>query len=174
MQRSTMYGGLVLRQQIRHDLIARDNVDLLGYGGVLRTSGRWHRLRPALSGDFWILFYNRDLLTDSSAYPTNDMTWDEFRAAKLLTSGEGADKTYGTYIHVGRTYFVYGLQKHIGNLVEGPYEMLRDGLGWLINQMVDKSAADYATNRAMGAHYHYCSTGYRYTLHGHMVCGTSP
>ena len=84
------------------------------------------------------------------------MTWDEFReTAKLLTSGEGAEKTYGTYIHTwASTYFVYGLQKHMGDLVEGPYEMLRDGLELAYQiQMVDKSAADYATNKAMGAHY---------------------
>ena len=36
----TMYGGLVLRQQIRplDDLIDRDSVDLSGYGGNLRMS----------------------------------------------------------------------------------------------------------------------------------------
>lgn len=156
----TMYGGLVLRQQIRplDDLIDRDSVDLSGYGGNLENvmvDGAIYGL--PYRGDFWILFYNKDLFDKFGVpYPTNDMTWDEFReTAKLLTSGEGAEKTYGTYIHTwASTYFVYGLQKHMGDLVEGPYEMLRDGLELAYQiQMVDKSAADYATNKAMGAHY---------------------
>ncbi|HBG00972.1 MAG TPA: ABC transporter substrate-binding protein, partial [Firmicutes bacterium] len=156
----TMYGGLVLRKQIMplDDLIARDAVDLAGYGGNLENVkiddtvyGLPYR------GDFWILFYNKDIFDNFGvAYPTNDMTWEEFvKTAKLLTSGEGASKTYGTYIHTwASTYFMYGLQKHMGDLVEGPYEMLKDGLELAHQiQLVDKSAADYATNRAMGAHY---------------------
>ena len=156
----TMYGGLVLRKQIMplDELIARDGVDLAGYGGNLENVKIDDTIYGLpYRGDFWILFYNKDLFDSFGVpYPTNDMTWEEFEeTAKLLTSGEGASKTYGTYIHTwASTYFMYGLQKHMGDLVEGPYEMLKDGLEMARRiQLVDKSAADYATNRAMGAHY---------------------
>ena len=156
----TMYGGLVLRKQIMplDELIARDGVDLAGYGGNLENVKIDDTIYGLpYRGDFWILFYNKDLFDSFGVpYPTNDMTWEEFEeTAKLLTSGEGASKTYGTYIHTwASTYFMYGLQKHMGDVVEGPYEMLKDGLEMARRiQLVDKSAADYATNRAMGAHY---------------------
>ena len=156
----TMYGGLVLRKQIMplDELIARDGVDLSGYGGNLENVKVDYTIYGLpYRGDFWILFYNKDLFDRFGIpYPTNEMTWTEFQeTAKALTSGEGASKTYGTYIHTwASTYFVFGLQKHMGDLVEGPYSMLEDGLNLAYQiQMVDKSAADYATNRAMGAHY---------------------
>lgn len=156
----TMYGGLVLRKQIMslNNLIARDKVDLSGYGGNIdnvKIDDQIYGL--PYRGDFWILFYNKDLFDRFGvAYPTNNMTWTEFReTAKLLTSGEGAERTYGAYIHTwASTYFMFGLQKNIADLVEGPYSMLKDGLELAYQiQMVDKSAADYATNRSMSAHY---------------------
>lgn len=156
----TMYSGLVLRRQITaiDDLVARDGLDLTAYGGSLENiivDGKLFGL-PYRS-DFWILFYNKDLFDERGvAYPTNDWTWEDFRATALkLTSGEGAQRTYGAYIQPwASSYFMYGLQKHQGDLVEGKYEMLRDGLELAYQiQMVDRSAADYATNQSMGAHY---------------------
>ena len=45
----------------------------------------------------WLLYYNKDLFDAAGLpYPTDDMTWDEFReTAKALTKGEGADKQWG-------------------------------------------------------------------------------
>jgi len=156
----TMYGGLVLRNQIMSldALIARDGVELSGYGGALENA----KINDTIYGlpyrsDFWILFYNKDLFDRFGVeYPTNNWTWTQFQdTARKLNSGQGASRTYGAYIHTwASTYFLYGLQKGEGNLVEGDYEMLRDGLDLAYQmQMVDKSAADYATNRSMGAHY---------------------
>ena len=156
----TMYGGLVLRKQIRplDDLIARDGLDLTGYGGSLDNVILDNMIYGLpYRSDFWILFYNKTLFDRFGVeYPTNDWTWNDFRETALkLTSGQGASRTYGTYIHTwASTYFLFGLQKAEGDLVEGSYEMLRDGLELAYNiQMVDKSAADYAANRSMGAHY---------------------
>jgi len=156
----TMYGGLVLRNQIMplDDLIEKDGIDLSAYGGNLE----FITIDDSLYGlpyrsDFWVLFYNKDLFDRFGVdYPTNDMTWPEFaETAKALTSGEGVDKTYGAYIHTwASTYFIFGLQKGEGDLVDGDYSMLKDGLELAYQmQMVDKSAADFATNKSMGAHY---------------------
>jgi ABC-type sugar transport system, periplasmic component len=156
----TMYAGLVLRRQIMpiDDLVQRDGLDLSAYGGVLDNiivDGKLYGL-PYRS-DFWILFYNKDMFDEAGIpYPTNDWTWNDFRETALkLTSGEGASKKYGAYIHTwASAYFIFGLQKHMGDLVTGDYEMLRDGLQLAYQmQMVDRSAADFATNQAMGAHY---------------------
>lgn len=157
----TDYGAYVLKKQIMQldDLVARDNFDLTPYGSILdsaaRIDGKLYGL-PYRS-DFWHLYYNKDIFDKAGVpYPTNDWTWQDFRdAAKKLTSGEGNDKIYGTYIQTwASAYFLHGLQKGEGDLVEGDYSMLKDGLELLNGiQLEDKSAADYATNKSMGAHY---------------------
>src|SRR5690625_2427242 len=156
----TMYSGLVLRRQIRaiDDLVAQDGLDLGAYGGVLDNiivDGKLYGL-PYRS-DFWVLFYNKDLFDEMGVpYPTNDWTWSDFEeTAKLLTEGEGVNRKYGAYIQPwASSYFRHGLQKHQGDLVEGDYSMLKDGLELAYRmQMVDRTAADYAANQSMGAHY---------------------
>lgn len=49
--------------------------------------------------DFWVLFYNKDLFDAAGvAYPTNDMTWDEYaELAKKMTDAEKG--IYGTHYH---------------------------------------------------------------------------
>lgn len=51
--------------------------------------------------DFWVLFYNKTLFDKAGvAYPTNDMTWDQYaELARKMTSGEGDTKVYGTHYH---------------------------------------------------------------------------
>ena len=49
--------------------------------------------------DFWVLYYNKDLFDAAGiAYPTNDMTWDEY--AELALKLTNAEKNiYGTHYH---------------------------------------------------------------------------
>ena len=49
--------------------------------------------------DFWVLFYNKDLFDAAGeAYPTNDMTWDQYaELAKKMTNKE--KDIYGTHYH---------------------------------------------------------------------------
>lgn len=156
----TLYSGLVLRRQIMpiDDLVARDGLDMAPYGGVLENTvidGKLYGL-PYRS-DFWLLYYNNDLFEEQGVpTPTNNWTWQEYReAAKALTTGEGANRKHGAYIQPwASSYFLFGLQKDQGDLVEGDYSMLKDGLELAYQlQLVDKSAADYATNQSMGSHY---------------------
>lgn len=156
----TMYGGLVLRKQIipMDELMERDGIDLDAYGGNLEFITIDEQLYGIpYRADFWVLYYNKDVFDRFGVdYPTNDMTWPEYRQlAKKLTQGEGVEKTYGTHIHTWAScYFIYGLIKGEGDLVEGDYSMLKDGLELNYQiQMVDKSATDFATNTALGAHY---------------------
>ncbi len=156
----TLYSGLVLRRQIMpiDELVSRDGVDLVAYGGVLDNiiiDGKLYGL-PYRS-DFWILYYNKDLFDEWGVpYPTNNWIWEDYReTAKQLTHGEGANRKHGAYIQPwASSYFLFGLQKGQGDLVEGEYSMLKDGLELAYQvQLVDKSAADYATNQSMGSHY---------------------
>ncbi len=49
--------------------------------------------------DFWVLFYNKDLFDAAGeAYPTNDMTWDQYaELAKKMANKE--KDIYGTHYH---------------------------------------------------------------------------
>ncbi len=98
---NTQYPTLVLKEfalQI-DDLIASHNYDLTAYGGVLdehyRLDGALYAL-PFRTND-WVIFYNKNIFDEAGVpYPTNDMTWEEYREiGKKITSGEGENKIYG-------------------------------------------------------------------------------
>ena len=80
------------------DYIAADAYDLAGYVGTevnYAVDGVQYAL--PFRSDFWVLFYNKDLFDAAGvAYPTNDMTWDQYaELAKTMTK----DGVYGTHYH---------------------------------------------------------------------------
>jgi len=80
------------------DYIAADKFDLAGYVGTevnYAVDGVQYAL--PFRSDFWVLFYNKDLFDAAGvAYPTNDMTWDQYaELAKTMTK----DGVYGTHYH---------------------------------------------------------------------------
>lgn len=84
------------------EFISRDGVDLAAYNGLaenFKFDGKVVGL-PSRT-DYYVLYYNKDIFDAANvAYPTNDMTWEDFEAtAKAITSGEGANKKYGALIH---------------------------------------------------------------------------
>ncbi|WP_245881776.1 extracellular solute-binding protein, partial [Streptomyces milbemycinicus] len=53
--------------------------------------------------DFWVLFYNKDLLKKSGA-DLSKLTWSDYaELAKRLTTGSGSSKVYGTYHQTWRS-----------------------------------------------------------------------
>ncbi|MBR4039740.1 MAG: sugar ABC transporter substrate-binding protein [Clostridia bacterium] len=80
------------------DFIAADGFDVSGYVGTevnYAVDGVQYAL--PFRSDFWVLFYNKDLFDAAGvAYPTNDMTWDQYaELAKTMTK----DGVYGTHYH---------------------------------------------------------------------------
>lgn len=110
----------------------------------------------------WQLYYNKDIFDEAELpYPTDDMTWDEFRELALkLTKGEGADKQWGfTMPDWVCTWAGIATQQGI-SFVNG------DGTANLDNPafkealqfkydltMVDKSGPSLAENTVTKAHY---------------------
>ncbi|MBP3657620.1 MAG: sugar ABC transporter substrate-binding protein [Clostridia bacterium] len=81
-----------------NDFIAKDAYDVSGFVGTevnYAVDGVQYAL--PFRSDFWVLFYNKDLFDAAGvAYPTNDMTWDQYaELAKQMTS----DGVYGTHYH---------------------------------------------------------------------------
>ena len=81
------------------DLIAQKGTDVSGVQGTLDSTaidGKVYGLPYKTSS--WVVYYNKDIFDAAGvAYPSGDWTWEEyFEIAGKLTSGEGANKIYGS------------------------------------------------------------------------------
>jgi multiple sugar transport system substrate-binding protein len=79
-----------------------EGYDFAPYGGTeksLEVNGELYGL--PFRKDNNLIFYNKDLFDAAGVeYPTDGMTFDEYiDLAREMTSGEGADKVYGTHVH---------------------------------------------------------------------------
>ena len=81
-------------------------MDLSKYAGVtdqVTVDGSLYEL--PFRNDFWVLFYNKDLFDAKGvAYPTNDMTFDEYDAlAREMTDTTFGSQVYGAHYHTWRS-----------------------------------------------------------------------
>ena len=79
------------------DYIKADGIDLSKYAGAtdqVLVDGKLYEL--PFRNDFWVIFYNKDVFDAAGvAYPTNDMTWEQYDAlARKVT-----DTTFGSQIY---------------------------------------------------------------------------
>lgn len=134
--------------------LGTDNVELS------RINGNLYAL-PYIQS-VWQLYYNKDLFDAAGiAYPTDDMTWDEFReTAKQLTKGEGADKQWGfTMPDWVCSWAGIATQKGISFVKEDGTTNLADPAFKEALQfkydltMVDKSGPSLAENTVTKSHY---------------------
>ena len=79
-----------------NDYVAKTNYDLSGFVGTEKNYCVGDELYAVpFRSDFWVLFYNKDLFDAANvAYPTNDMTWDEYADLAIKMTGDGV---YGTH-----------------------------------------------------------------------------
>jgi multiple sugar transport system substrate-binding protein len=144
---------------ILNDMIKDNNFDISVYGDAMEQltyDGNVGAL-PYRS-DSWILIYNKDLFDAAGEpYPTNDMTWPEYReVAKRMTSGSGNNKIWGTYLHTWSSIYRLPGQADLttGDIVTADYSELKRAFQLITDiQLVDGSAQDFATNKALGSHY---------------------
>lgn len=81
------------------DLISSNKTDTSGYAGTLESiaiDGKNYALPYKTSS--WVVYYNKDIFDAAGVpYPDGEWTWEEYYdIAGKLTSGEGADKIYGS------------------------------------------------------------------------------
>lgn len=155
---NTQYPTLVLRNDMLKldDLITRDSVDLTAYGTVLeqhyRINDGYYAL-PYRTND-WVVFYNKDIFDAAGvAYPTNDMTWEQYREiAKSVTSGEGAEKTYGAGFIPKAGFIVPTLvsKDPAFDLMTSSFDSLGTPLQFILDlQNTDLSYEPYADSKSM-------------------------
>ncbi|SIR31361.1 ABC transporter substrate-binding protein [Halanaerobium kushneri] len=144
-----------------NDYIERDNLDTSIYSGLMeeiKIDGEYYAI--PFRTDNWILFYNKDIFDAAGVeYPTNDMTWPEFREkAAAVTSGSGSDKTYGAFIQPWMSLATnLGVLKEEGatTLANGEdYDFLKPGYElYLKMQYEDESVMPYGEATTSSAHY---------------------
>lgn len=106
--------------------------------------------------DFWVLYYNKALFDKANvAYPTNDMTLEEFDAlAAKVTSGFGAHKNYGAYYHVWRsTVQLPSLFDGKHTLISRDYSFLKPYYERVLKLQREGSVPRYASLKATSTHY---------------------
>lgn len=139
--------------------IAADGVQLADYNGLAENftfDGKQFAL-PART-DYYVMYYNKDVFDAANvAYPTNDWTWDEFEeTAKLLTSGEGATKTYGAFIHTWQACVEnWGVQDGKNTIMdyETGYDFFKPYYDMVIRMQNDGSIQDFGTLKTGSIHY---------------------
>ncbi len=104
--------------------------------------------------DFWVLFYNKDLFDAAGeAYPTNDMTWDQYaELAKKMTDKE--KEIYGTHYHTWLSAVVnWAVCDGVNTLADKNYDDLLYFYK-LYQDLEDNGACmSYADLKAAGLHY---------------------
>ena len=138
-----------------NDYIAASNYDLSGFVGM-ETNYNFDGKQVALPfrSDFEILFYNKDLFDAANVeYPTNDMTWEQYKE-KALTVADPTKDIYGTHYHTWLSTAVnYTVADGVNTLVDGEYSDLAY-FYQLIQDLEDAGACmPYSEITAAGLHY---------------------
>ena len=141
------------------DRIAADGVDLAAYNGLAENfafDGKQYAL-PART-DFYVMYYNKDVFDAAGVeYPSNDWTWTDFEeTAKKLTSGDGANKTYGAFIHTWQACVEnWGVQdgKHTIMDYDTGYDFFKPYYDMAIRMQDDGTIQDYGTLKTGNIHY---------------------
>ena len=135
--------------------IERDNYDLSGFVGM-ETGYAYDGVQAALPfrSDFWVLFYNKTLFDNAGvAYPTNDMTWEEYKDLAIKMT-DASKNIYGCHYHTWLSAVVnWAVCDGVNTLVDGEYSDLEYFYN-LYFALEDAGACmPYPETQAAGLHY---------------------
>ena len=153
------YATLVQKDAIisLDELIERDGIDLSQYAGIpeqLMVNGSLYEM--PFRSDFWVIYYNKDLFDAKGvAYPTNDMTFEEYDAlAREMTDTTFGSQVYGAHYHTWRSavqLFAVLDGKH--TILEGNYDFFKAYYEMVLNQEADGVCRKYTDLKTEGLHY---------------------
>lgn len=159
------YATLVQKNAILSldDYISADGVDLSKYAGAtdqVTVNGSLYEL--PFRNDFWVVFYNKDLFDDKGvAYPTNDMTFDEYDAlAREMTDTSFGAQIYGAHYHTWRSAVqLFSVLDGKHTILDGDYEFMKPYYEMVLNQEKDGVCRKYTDLKAEGLHYSAAFSG---------------
>ena len=153
------YSAMLTRGQIipLNDYIEAAGIDLSLYSGAAEELTYEDALYALpFRSDIWILYYNKAIFDAADlAYPTNDMTWDEFDAlARELASGSGADRIYGAHFHTWRsTVQLPTVQDGENIVIAEDYSFMAPTYNMVTSLQADQIIMDYGELKAGSIHY---------------------
>lgn len=145
------------------DYIKADGVDLSKYAGAtdqVTVDGSLYEL--PFRNDFWVLFYNKDLFDAKGvAYPTNDMTWEEYDAlARQMTDTTFGSQVYGSHYHTWRSAVqLFGVLDGKHTILDGNYEFFKPYYEMVLAQEADGVCRKYTDLKTEGLHYSAAFSG---------------
>ena len=129
--------------------------DVSGFAGIegsYAIDGEQYAL--PFRSDFWVLFYNKDLFDAAGvAYPTNDMTWDEY-ADLAIQMTDAEQSIYGTHYHTWLSAVVnWDVADGVNTLIDGNYDDL--AYYYDVYNKIEEAGAcmAYTELKAAGLHY---------------------
>ena len=153
------YATLVQKNTIEplDSYIKADNIDLSLYGGAtdqITVDGSLYQL--PFRNDFWVLFYNKDLFDAKNlAYPTNDMTFEEYDAlARQVSSEDFGSQIYGAHYHTWRSAVqLFGVLDGKDTILSGNYDFFKPYYELVLNQEADGICRKYTDLKTESLHY---------------------
>ena len=155
------FNGLAEKGQLADltSYIEAEGIDLADFNGLaenFNVDGKQYAM-PART-DYYIMYYNKDVFDAAGvAYPSNDWTWADFEEiAGQLTSGEGANKTYGAYLHTWQVCVeCWGVQdgQHTIMDYQTGYDFFKPYYEMALRMQDAGSIQDYGTLKTGNIHY---------------------
>ncbi len=138
--------------------VEKDGIDTAAYSGACDSFTLENGVLFAMPyrTDYYVMFYNKDLFDAAGVdYPSNDMTWEEWEAlAGDVTSGEGADKVYGAYLHTWNGLVInWAFQSGEHTLMETDCSHLTPYYEMAVRMQDEGVIMDYGTAITGGLHY---------------------
>ncbi|HHV11638.1 MAG TPA: extracellular solute-binding protein [Clostridiales bacterium] len=143
--------------------ISSAGIDLSQYGGVdnqITVDGSLYEL--PFRNDFWAIYYNKDIFDAAGvAYPTNDMTFEEYDAlARQVADPTYGAQVYGTHYHTWRSAVqLFGVLDGQHSILDGKYDFFKPYYEMVLKQEDDQICRNYADLSAEGLHYSAAFSG---------------
>lgn len=143
--------------------ISEAGIDLSQYGGVdsqVRVNGSLYEL--PFRNDFWVIYYNKDIFDAAGvAYPTNDMTFEEYDAlARQVADPTFGSQIYGTHYHTWRSAVqLFGVLDGQHSILDGKYDFFKPYYELVLKEEDDQICRNYADLSAEGLHYSAAFSG---------------
>ena len=105
--------------------------------------------------DFWLLYYNKELLKAAGVEEPKDLTWDEYTAlAQKLTTEEGGKKVYGSYHHIWRSVVqAIAAAQNNGDQISGEYSFFEDQYNTALELQKSGATLDFGTAKSQKTSY---------------------
>lgn len=136
--------------------IERDGFDTSKLKGFDALNIDGSQVALPISTSFYLLYYNKDIFDKAGVdYPSNDMTWSDFEdLCGKLTSGEGADKIYGGFLHTWQACVENWAVQDGKNTILGPdYSFMKPAYEMALRLQDAGYIMDYSTLKTSNIHY---------------------